>query len=388
MSSEKVTNKIVKSNKNTWIIHETCYYKILNYDNDKPLITFDYDDTLCSKFTSNLLTNVEKVILQLCKQYNICIFTNQMGISKNKTTHNEIQERFDKFIKIIEDACFRLNQILNIQIFYSTHDDIYRKPMLGMYELMKKILNPSNVEYYCGDAAGRKGDFSCSDLYFANNCNVKFKTPEEIFHNSQKNNNLCSKDLKSLLLYSDDKWYNGIQNNDRNIIEFEDVNVLDNTNIFESQKKTLLLLIGSQGSGKSTLSKYIAKTYNFEIINGDTYKTKNKMLTTFKKYQDINNKGIIIDNTSPTLKSRLSWIDLLTEREKWHIVYIFINIDKLISVHLTKYRQCFTGVKIPSVAIHSFYKNLEIPTQEECDKLIIINKPIINYKFNNKLRFS
>ena len=54
--------------------------------------------------------------------------------------------------------------------------------MVGMFELMKSILKPIDVVYYCGDAAGRLNDFSRSDLYFANNCEVKFKTPEEIFH--------------------------------------------------------------------------------------------------------------------------------------------------------------------------------------------------------------
>ena len=44
--------------------------------------------------------------------------------------------------------------------------------MTGMFDLMISLLNPINVEYYCGDAAGRKGDFSRSDLYFANNCNM------------------------------------------------------------------------------------------------------------------------------------------------------------------------------------------------------------------------
>ena len=64
--------------------------------------------------------------------------------------------------------------------------------MTGMFDLMISLLNPINVEYYCGDAAGRKGDFSRSDLYFANNCNILFKTPEEVFTDSKPALNLCN----------------------------------------------------------------------------------------------------------------------------------------------------------------------------------------------------
>ena len=51
--------------------------------------------------------------------YRLVIFSNQMGITKNKTTHTEIQDIFMKFIK-------QLN--IPIHIFYSTDSDIYRKP--------------------------------------------------------------------------------------------------------------------------------------------------------------------------------------------------------------------------------------------------------------------
>ncbi|MES1902862.1 MAG: hypothetical protein MHPSP_002062, partial [Paramarteilia canceri] len=35
--------------------------------------------------------------------------------------------------------------------------------------------------FYVGDAAGRKKDFACSDLLFAQNLAIKFHTPEEYF---------------------------------------------------------------------------------------------------------------------------------------------------------------------------------------------------------------
>lgn len=75
----------------------------------------------------------------------------------------------------------------------STIDDKYgmmRKPEKGMFdEFVKDFKKMTNMvddtlinwRYYCGDAAGRDSDFSDSDKIFAQNCNIPFKTPEEIF---------------------------------------------------------------------------------------------------------------------------------------------------------------------------------------------------------------
>jgi dephospho-CoA kinase len=43
-------------------------------------------------------------------------------------------------------------------------------------------------------------------------------------------------------------------------------------------------MVGGQGSGKSTLSKYLNKKYHFGIINRDSLKTVSKMI---KEFQNI-----------------------------------------------------------------------------------------------------
>ncbi|KOG97488.1 polynucleotide 3'-phosphatase [Saccharomyces eubayanus] len=69
-----------------------------------------------------------------------------------------------------------------------------RKPMTGMADFFERDIHNAygvsesppittrlNWIYYCGDAAGRKKDFSDSDKKFAENLNVVFKYPEEVF---------------------------------------------------------------------------------------------------------------------------------------------------------------------------------------------------------------
>ena len=74
-------------------------------------------------------------------------------------------------------------------------------------------LNPSatRLVQYCGDAAGRpgspdnpKGDFSVSDLYFAHNVGVPFRTPEEVFAGAAPATALGTHKTKAI--YSADVW--------------------------------------------------------------------------------------------------------------------------------------------------------------------------------------
>ena len=293
-----------------WTNYNTCFYCLDEVSNQKSFISFDYDDTLCEKYTSNILDNVKNKLEELNKNYNICIFTNQMGISKERTTHEKVRDIMVDFKKKIG---------IPIQIFYSTEDDEYRKPMRGMYDLLVNLFKKVKMEYYCGDAAGRMGDFSIGDLYFANNCNLTFKTPEQIFQEKENPTNLFSKKKKTLELYQKDIWKNGLLNNPRNILEINNLNSIKEKLIFTS-KKNLVILVGPQASGKSSITKYLVDNYKFGIINGDTQKTKSKMNKAFKEYQsDKNLDGIIIDNTNPTKKTRKEWIDKLIDKKIWEI---------------------------------------------------------------------
>ena len=105
------------------------------------------------------------------KGYTIVVFTNQKSRTENKINFN--YQRVNNFIKLIPD--------IPIILMMAIGDDIYRKPNVGMWQTLQRMLPPIITAFYCGDAAGRKSDFSDSDKLFAENNKIQFYTPEEIF---------------------------------------------------------------------------------------------------------------------------------------------------------------------------------------------------------------
>lgn len=74
--------------------------------------------------------------------------------------------------------------------FIASADDEYRKPSTTLWDLFESKYNSGikvdrNTSFFCGDAAGRKTathkDFTDTDLKFALNVGVPFKTPENLF---------------------------------------------------------------------------------------------------------------------------------------------------------------------------------------------------------------
>jgi len=350
--------------------YESIYYYFhenLNNKLDTPLTgiaCFDLDYTLIKpksgkKFPIDhtdwefLFKNkIKQYLTTLIKNnYIIVIFTNQKGISKNKTTIEELTQKLNNIQN-------KLNIHFNILI--STIDDKYRKPMTGMWQFLLDQTN-INVDYensfYVGDAAGRiynkKKDHSNDDRNFAFNIKLEFFTPEKFFDELDGDHTTNTNNLKS---YKENITFN-INNEDKNMI----------------------LLVGPPSSGKSYLSNSLFK--NYKRINQDTLKTKKKCLDKTIKYLE-NNKNVIIDNTNPTKDNRKEYLDLAT-KYGYKKYIINMNIPKNVVKYLNMYRTQLSNNKVlPDVVYNVFYKKYEQPTDGEG---IIFNYK--NYFIDPKYKF-
>lgn len=153
-----------------------------NIKNTRHIAAFDLDNTLTVTKSGNkfakyradimLMEHRLRILKSLYKSgYTIIIFTNQKS-----TTDKRKEFSMDKIINFI-----RLIKEIPIILLMSTGNDEYRKPSIGMWTVLNKIISPINSAFYVGDAAGRPNDFSDSDKKFAENIKIPFYTPEEFF---------------------------------------------------------------------------------------------------------------------------------------------------------------------------------------------------------------
>jgi len=332
---------------------EILYY--LNIDSTKKKIAgFDLDNTIIVpksgnkfpkdkndwKFIDSDIVNRINTLLD----YNIVIFTNQKGIDKKLGLDN-FKEKIMNIIKEIK------NDNLFISVFISYQDDYCRKPLTGMWDVMSGYINKVNLKdsFYVGDAAGRKNDFSNSDLNFAYNVGVKFLLPEEFAQNkSIKYTTKEPLDIK--------KWLS-IK---KPIIKHD---VLE-----------LVLVVGYPGCGKTTFSKKYYSDYVY--INQDTDKTRDNSIKKFKNAVK-EAKSIIVDNTNLSYDQRHEFISLVNS--DYIIKIIIFDIPINVCQFMMYYRvQTLHQKPINIITYRTMNKNYKLDhiKEEDSDKYLVyrINK--------------
>ena len=122
----------------------------------------------------------------LAHGYRLVIMSNQSEIGKaTKTKENAIAEKKARFSGLVSQVgCPFL--IMAATCKSSEKGDPYRKPAAGMWRYLESTCNgglkvDKTRSFYCGDAAGRKGDHSDSDKAMAKAFGVPFFTEDVCF---------------------------------------------------------------------------------------------------------------------------------------------------------------------------------------------------------------
>ncbi|KAI4456547.1 bifunctional polynucleotide phosphatase/kinase [Holotrichia oblita] len=218
--------------------------------------------------------------------YKIVIFSNQLRLGQEKQSIPSFKEKIVNIIRKIG---------VPIQAFLATQRDIYRKPLPGMWNCLLKLLTDEvnmDATFYIGDAAGREKnwapskskDHSVADRLFTINTGVKFHTPEEYF--------LRARSVKHVMPEFDP----------RTIIPFPEI-------VPVSPNPEAIIMVGSQGSGKSYFCNQHLVSLGYVYINRDTLGTKQKCLNLFEDCLR-KQKAVVVDNTNPDIESRKPYIDL------------------------------------------------------------------------------
>lgn len=156
---------------------------------------FDFDDTLVKKHNNELAFSsvLDKLKHLHDDDYTLVMFSNEAldHLKKTESIARTLMKKLNRLDTFVE----RLG--LPFRIYVATRKDKYRKPStkdtakagvtLGGKAMWTKMEQDLGEEidmvasFYCGDAAGRRGEFSDADLAFANAVGVRFEHASDFF---------------------------------------------------------------------------------------------------------------------------------------------------------------------------------------------------------------
>lgn len=332
-----------------WIEKDT--YEYIIYQNNlmsNKIVGFDFDDTIIIRKDYTLIKYAIKHLRTEIKDgKRILIITNQSGLeTRKKPNKNDWRKIVENLINVL------ISNIDNYYIgFYVSKDyDRFRKPNTGLWEKAISKIDNSKSLYFCGDAGGRKGDFSDTDRKLAYNLNIKFYCPEELF------------------LGEEPKPFNYKGYIPKKYPKLE-------LNLKQSKNKEVVIIGGYPSSGKTSIHSFFFD--NYTLISQDLCKTY--CLKLFEQSLK-NNESIYVEGLLYTNSMRHQYIDLI-KKYNYKFRYFEIDMDIDLAFHLNNVRHLTFKTKyINKIVYLKYRKNYEIPNFD----YELINPPFNKWKENEK----
>ena len=316
---------------------------------------FDLDDTLTNRNESNFKSkSVSDKLIELAETHIIAIVSNQY-----KTTLKQWEAREEKLI----------NEFLKIDvpvvISVAFDKDRYRKPNIQLLKEIEKELGyriDKETSFFCGDAAGRKKrsdgkkDFSISDRFLAHNFGIKFYTDTEYFNRGNRSESYIDPYKSGITLVEP---YTPAEA----LAKLESEIDLDRVDV--------IIMVGPQASGKTTLAKELAGSLGFTHLEKDKFKSRFE-----KKVNSELSSGnkVVVDFTGATENQRNKVLDVIPNEG---IIYVYFNLPKKLIFHMDFLRSSGLGRRqLPNVAIHTYFSRLDFNPDRESN-VVVFDRPVI-----------
>lgn len=382
------------------------YPVIVNESNPLQYVTrvamFDLDDTLVvanhrpkSSSDYTFMPHIKEHLTELVEQnVAIVVVTNQGGIahgnSKIVPRVATIMQNIASFLHL-EDG--RKSGVL--QCYVAGAHDIYRKPMTGIFErYIWPTFPKAKLWSFVGDAAGRPGDFSSTDRKFAYNVDLifqhlrtraptdeslvklvqtiypdgqplnvspderprlSFRVPEECFAEGQPNQDTRPREWWG--------FYPGgyLKQLDTKKAHHELAAQLAKIQKEASKGVSVVVMIGAQGSGKTSLALTIAEKIKGTLVSRDNYATQAKFIEQAQKLVKAG-RSVVLDATHPTRVSRGAVaVAVMNAVKSCNLIYVHVNTPRNLAFHLNQVRLWKAGNYVPEVAHHKFYNEFQAP---------------------------
>jgi len=330
-------------------------YTSTGFKFNKYTAMFDLDDTLIKTKSGAIFAkhaddwkffndNVPTILKHYHdNNYTIIIVTNQGGLSTNdKLTSWKL-----KISNILA------NLSIPVKILVGLKTIRYRKPLpyiltdnIDYTTLYKSKIRPI---FYCGDACGRNSDHSDCDYKFAINLDIDFVLPDIIFA-----------DVKCYKHKYNTYTPPALSFDIRDYVAKHSTNTLNIFDKYINKPRTMIMLIGFPGCGKSYVSNYVKSRDNsYEIINGDVIGSKAKQLKQLhdKLHNDIN---VIIDNTMLKLETRTEYI-AIANKYNYTVIGVHIDVPIDVAFHNNTWRAINNLHYVPTITYNVMRKSYTAP---------------------------
>lgn len=320
------------------------------WDSARPIAAFDFDSTLHlfkKRGPADSLTLAFLRALNTAGKWNVVIFTNRSSAAE------------DKLAELRAYVEHLTSEGVSCDVYAATARNRYRKPQTGMWDMFcedRKVGAPRPGSYFCGDAAGREGDFSASDSNFALNIKLKFRVPEEIFGEANVARGALDAPRPA---------------GPALVLEAEIQKALNPARLEAVDRAVeavaeceIVLMVGSPASGKSAFAKRLEREHEFGVASQDEQGSFARCL---KHAQALRRGGkrVVIDNTHRSAAARAQYLGGMGPATR--IAIVWFKTPQIMCRHLDGFR-CDAGEAphlLPAIVIPSFWKNFEPPDETE-----------------------
>ena len=136
--------------------------------------------------------------------------------------------------------------------------------------------------------------------------------------------------------------------------------------------KELIILVGMQGCGKTHYCRTVLADYS-RVSQDEGPRSFDGVIRRLGELVELDTERIVVDRTNPLRNQRERFVDLAKARG-YRVKIIYFDVPREVCEQRIKHRRDHPtlGPEKTKQALDRFESVLEKPTEEECDKLIVI----------------